>query len=157
MSRKGAEYRETVKFCNKATEEAKNSKGTRELPPSPLGTLIFAQFLFKFFNNGNIQKLNAWSFELLNNDFCILNIERVAALHVHDITCTDTCTDTNCKFRKRAAQKTDGVGLRLLWYARVIGQGFHLQGNFPAKGNFGLCREKSKEIKFTKKYNGKEI
>ena len=55
-------------------------------------------------NNGNIQKLNAWSFELLNDDFCVLNIERPAALHVHDIT----CTDTSCKFRKKAAQKTDG-------------------------------------------------
>jgi hypothetical protein len=37
---------------------------------------------------------------------------------------------------------------------KARGQGFHLQGNFPAKGNFGLCKEKGKEIKFTRKWQG---
>jgi hypothetical protein len=32
-----------------------------------------------------------------------------------------------------------------------IRQCFHLQGNFLAKGNFGTCREKCKELKLTRK------
>jgi hypothetical protein len=34
---------------------------------------------------------------------------------------------------------------------KTIYQCFHLQGHFLAKGNFGTCREKCKEIKLTRK------
>ena len=37
---------------------------------------VFAQFFFKFYKNGVIQKLNAQSFQRRENYFCMLNIER---------------------------------------------------------------------------------
>jgi hypothetical protein len=39
----------------------------------------------------------------------------------------------------------------LLFVFSTLDQCFHLQGNFLAKGNFGTCREKCKEIKLTRK------
>ena len=41
---------------------------------------LFAQSFFKFHKNGDIRKLQAWSFRLWKNDFCRLYNERAKAL-----------------------------------------------------------------------------
>ena len=43
--------------------------------PAIFIAFVFAQFFFKFYNNGGNQKLKACSFELRKNYFCMLHIE----------------------------------------------------------------------------------
>ena len=48
---------------------------------------VFDYFFFQFYNNGDNQKLKAWSFQLCKDYFCMLNIERPIA---HQSSITDT-------------------------------------------------------------------
>ena len=43
--------------------------------PAIFIAFVFAQFFFKFYNNGGNQKLKASSFQLRKNYFCMLNIK----------------------------------------------------------------------------------
>ena len=43
--------------------------------PAIFIAFVFAQFFFKFYNNGGNQKLKACSFQLRKNYFCMLHIE----------------------------------------------------------------------------------
>ena len=43
--------------------------------PAIFIAFVFAQFFFKFYNNGGNQKLKACSFQLRKNYFCLLHIE----------------------------------------------------------------------------------
>ena len=55
------------------------------LRPAIFIAFVFAYFFFKFHNNGDNQKLKAWSLQLRKNPFCMLNIQRPIA-HQSSIT-----------------------------------------------------------------------
>ena len=48
-------------------------------------TTYILKFFIKFYKNGDIQKLKAWYFQMGNNYFCILNVERARALQTLNV------------------------------------------------------------------------
>ena len=50
------------------------------IPTGNFHLIRICSIFFKFHKNGDIQKLKAWSFRLLKNDFCRLYNERARAL-----------------------------------------------------------------------------
>ena len=54
--------------------------GNMRFRPAIFISFLFAQFFFKFYQNGGIQKLNACCFQLLKNYFHTNNIECARSL-----------------------------------------------------------------------------